>query len=501
MDKKKKNIVKTVLSVTGIIALAKILGFIKQVITANAFGATIETDIIMIAENLVSNMDYLLVQTLSTAFVPTYLYAIKENKEEGRKFASNTIVVFFLITVAISIIFFVCSPMISRILAPNYTQELSEHLSAYIKIFAPALIMIVELAVFNSLLKANEIFIPGELIGFNQSVILILLVYIIGKRLGPDTLVVAFYAYALFNLSFLMIYSRNYWGLGQNVFNDSNIKKLLKMMGPLLLGYSVVFVNQQVDKIIVSGFEAGTVTAMSYASTLSNFVATFISSICGILFTYITQKIVEENDENAANLTSTSMIQMITLFLPISAITIINSTEIVKIVFGRGKFDDTAVRNCSIALMGYAFMFVPFVLRELYSRFQYGYHDSKTPMINSTLAIIINIVLSIVLSKTIGVFGVALATSASVAVCGMLNYITSRKKNDFLRFSNKSKVIPRWILGTILCVVISYYGKMIMTAIPIVIRLSVIVIISLGAYLIVNFTIISPLLKRLLKVK
>ena len=65
-----------------------------------------EEDIIMIAESLVSNMDYLLVQALSTAFIPTYLYAIKENKEEGRKFASNTIAVFFFITVFISAVFY-----------------------------------------------------------------------------------------------------------------------------------------------------------------------------------------------------------------------------------------------------------------------------------------------------------------------------------------------------------------------------------------------------------
>lgn len=501
MDNSKGSILNAVLSVTGIIVLAKILGFVKQIITAKYFGATIETDIIMIAEGLVSNMDYLLVQALSTAFVPIYLYAIKENKIEGRRFVSNSIAVFFFVTVCISAVFFVGSPMISRILAPNYTQELSDALSLYIKIFSPVLVLLVELAIFNSLLKANEIFIPGEMIGFNQSVILMLLICTIGNKLGPDTLVVGFYAYAVVNLILLMIYSKKYWGLGKGIFADSNIKKMLRMMGPLLLGYSVVFVNQQVDKIIVSGFEAGTVTAMSYASSLSNFAVTFIASICGVLFTYITQQVVKENDKEAADLTFTSMIQMITLFLPISIITILNATDIVQIVFGRGRFDATAVINCSVAVTGYAVMFVPFVLRELFSRFQYGYHDSKTPMINSTIAIVINIVLSVTLSKIIGVLGVTLSTSISVAVCGGLNYITSKRKNKYLRFSERRKVISRWIVGIILLVAITYGGKILLKDISSVVRLVIVVMVSLGVYFMVNFSLLKPLLVRFIKRK
>ena len=44
-------------SVSGIVILAKILGFVKQMITANAFGATIHTDIISLSEGLVANLD------------------------------------------------------------------------------------------------------------------------------------------------------------------------------------------------------------------------------------------------------------------------------------------------------------------------------------------------------------------------------------------------------------------------------------------------------------
>lgn len=494
-----KKITKSLLSVSGIILLSKVLGLVKQMVTANAYGATVDTDIISLSEGLITNVDFLLVQALSTAFIPTYISAEKSVSEKS-KFVSNTIKVFFLITLLVSVAIFATSPLLSKILAPLYSDELSNKLSLYLRIFAPVLILVVEMAVFNSLLKSNEKFIPGELIGFNQSVILITLIFVIGSKLGPDTLVLGFYLYAIVNLLFLMFNAKGLWRIEKgNPFKDPNIKKLLVMMGPLILGYSMIFVNQQVDKIIVSGLGEGTITAMGYASVLSNFIATFISSICGVLFTYITQRIVSEDEKGAANLTIDSVWNMSTLLLPISIITIMNSHDIVTVVFGRGKFDATAVDNCSYALIGYAFMFIPFIVREMLSRFQYAYGDSKKPMINSTISIVVNIVLSIILSKFIGVLGVTIATSISVAVCAALNYMSSKSKNKQLKLMVDKISMIKLVSGALLCVIISVIGKYVLGEMNNLLRFLIITIISLGIYFVINKDSLTPIINRFKK--
>ncbi len=496
----KKNIAKTMASVTGVIILGKILGFVKQILTANAFGATIQTDIISLSEGLISNTDYLLIQALSTAFIPTYIATKAKANEDTSKFVSNTIKIFFIITLLISTLLFSFSPLISRLLAPSYTVELSKELSKYIRVFSPLLIIIVQLAIFNALLKANESFIPGEFISFNQSVIIIILVLGVGNIYGPNTLVIASFAYSIFNLFFLMAYSKKRWRLLRgNPFKDENVKKLLKMMGPLILGYSMVFVNQQVDKIIVSGLGDGTVTAMNYASVLSNLVGTFIGSICGVLFVYISKNIVEENDKEAAKLTITSLIQIGALLLPISIIVMMNGADIVTIVFGRGKFDAPAIESCSAALVGYGFMFVPYLIRELFSRFQYAYNDSKTPMRNSIISIIVNIILSVVLSKIIGVMGVALATSISVFVCAVLNISSSRKRNRDIKIRGNGKNIMRCLIGIVICILLSILGKRILIGYSSLIRFIFITVFSVGIYGAVTFPIIKPLIQKLFR--
>ena len=500
MESNKKKIFHTMASVSGLVILSKILGFVKQIVTANAFGATIHTDIITLSEGLISNLDYLLVQALSTAFIPTYIYAKASDRKESDKFVSNTIILFLLLSFIISCVVYIGAPVVSHILAPSYNEFDSIRLARYIRFFAPALMLIVELAIFNALLKANEVFIPGEMIGLNQSIILIILVFLVGEKLGADTLVLSFYIYAMFNLAFLIIQSRKKWHFTWgSVFTDSNVLKLLKMMGPLLLGFSMVFINQQIDKMIVSGLGEGTVTAMGYASVLSNFICTFVGSICGVLFTYITAKIADGEDAAAAELAIESVSQIGTILIPISIITIVCSHDIVSIVFGRGKFNAFAIDNCSKALIGYGCMFIPYVIRELYSRFQYAYGDSKKPMINSTIGIVFNIIFSIVLSKIIGVLGVTIATSISVLVCAILNVVTSKKRNNHIKMDKIVQFFPRWIIGIFSCLIITCFGTKELTNMSSLIRFVLVSTCSLTVYFIITFPIIKPLIYGLLK--
>ena len=475
------------ISVSGIVLLAKILGFVKQMITANAFGATIETDLIALSEGLISNIDFLLIQALSTAFVPIYIKLKKENEANSRLFVSNTIKFFLVFTIGVSILLFAASPLLSRILAPSYSSELSGRLSTYIRVLSPALVLIIEMAVFSSLLKANERFAPGELIGLIQSIILILLVVAFGGFVGPDILIIGLYVYAAINIVFLMICSRPEWRITRgNPFTDKHVKELLAMITPLLLGYSIIFVNQQVDKIIVSGLGEGTITAMNYAAVLSNFVVAFIGSVSGVMFTYITQRIVAHDDQGAAQLTASGITHMMVVLLPISVLTVMNSKDIVSIVFGRGRFDENAIHACSVALIGYGFIFVPYIVRELLSRIQYGYGETKRPMINSSIAIAFNIVGSILLSHWFGVFGVTLATSISVAVCAVLNFFSAKRYNENIRIVTDLKTVFSMVIGSLICIAISIVAKAFFGQWNHMLRFLVVTMISLSLYFLIN---------------
>lgn len=456
---KKNKILSTSIVVTIILILAKVAGFGKQIITASLFGTSIETDMMSLSENFVSNVDYLMIQTFVTAFVPIYIKLKKKGSFFSNRFAVDTIKKLFIFLLFLSIVMMGAAPIIAKILAPNYTSERTLKLSSYLMLFAPGMIILSMTALFNAILRANEKFIISELLGLLQHIISIIIILSFERFFGINILLISFYGYSVVNVALSIICSKKYWNIHQSMElyadyeNENDSKRMLKMILPLLLGYSAVFINQQVDKILVSGLEEGTITAMSYSSVLVNFVVTFIGAFCVILFTHITSNIAIKNNTKAAELTIKSSILMTTIFLPISIIAFMNARDIVDIVYGHGSFGENSIQMSTYALQGYSIFIVPYIYRELYSKLIYGYERSLLPTINSVISIVINVVLSIIFVQYFGVFGVALATSISVITNAILNMVVAKRLNRELHYLKMIIYLISWVvLG-----VASYY--------------------------------------------
>lgn len=449
----KRRIWKTVFSVTGVIILAKLLGFAKQAVTASLFGATLETDIITLSQGLLGNLDYVLVQILLTSFTAFYIRLMDADPGEIRRVVSDTLKVFTLIAAGVAALAFAAAPLIARILAPSYGAEDLARLTNYMRLFLPLLPLFGYSAVFTSLLNARKRFLPAELVSVNQSLLSLLILPLFSPALGERSLILAFFAYTVWNLLFLGFLSRRYWRLerGGNPFANPHVKELLRMCAPLLLSYSMVFINQQVDKSISSGLGEGAVTALGYGSTLSNLVTTFIVSFGSILFTYTASAISKGEHQKAAALTVRATGLLSLVFLPICLLTVLCARDVVHIAFGRGAFDARAVEASARALRGYGLLFIPLILREVYTRFQYGYKDTRRPTIASCISIVCNIVLSILFSRWWGIFGIACATSVSVLICGLLNLFYSRKLNRFLDFTPFLRGLPLIFLASAAC--------------------------------------------------
>lgn len=451
---KESKIVKSIFSVTGVLILAKIMGFIKQMVTASVFGATAETDLINLSQELVANIEFVLTHTVTTAFVAVYIKVKQQQKEEGNRLISDTLKVATLGVAALVLLVLVGSPIISRVIAPTYSYEKSALLASYIRYYAPVLLLFSLTSILTGILNAHERFVPGQLSGLFLSVITIVSVLCLNRILGVDALMIGFWGYAMFNFIFVGVVSKQYWHYETgNPLNNRELKNLLFMMGPLFVGYAMIFINQQIDKIIVSGMEPGTVTAMSYASVLSNLVCTLTGAACAVLFTHMAVKTSSGNHKDSADLALRAAIILITSLLPITLITITKANDLIAIAFGRGAFQDAAIKIAGMALMGYGLGFVPYAMKTLYGSFQYGKQDTKNPMINTSIGITVNIAFSIILSRFIGVLGVTIASSFSEMVAGVLNMRIASKHSEYVNFKKLRTFIPAWLLGSILCVV------------------------------------------------
>ena len=74
----------------------------------------------------------------------------------------------------------------------------------------------------------------------------------------------------------------------------------------------------------------------------------------------------------------------------------------------------------SIAVKYYAMGLCFVGLRELLSRYYYAYANTKIPMINAAIGVLINILMNLVLSRFLGIGGLAFATSLSALITTIL---------------------------------------------------------------------------------
>ena len=495
---KGNEIIRNIVSVSGIVLIAKLLGFVKQMVMAGSFGATIETDLISLSQNLIGDMDYLLVQVFITAFIPIYIEVKKESEKKASIFVSNTLVACMLAVTLIIAVMFISAPLIARIIAPAYTGRLHTSLTRYMRIFAPTTLLMLVCAIFNALLRANKRFVPGELVSVIQSITVVFLTLLLSKRAGVKTLVISYFAYTVINTVFLTLAAKKEWTfIRAGKLYDRYTARLMKMALPLFFGYAMIFINQQVDKVIVSGLGEGVVTAIGYAAVLSNLIATLTGSICSVTFSYISQYVADGREQEAGDLIRKSAVLFTTFLIPVCILILFNAEDIVKAVYGRGAFSDSAVVNTAVALMGYGVSVVFYAYRELFSRLQYSYHDSRQPMINSSIGIMFNIVFSIILSKFLGVFGVTLASSISTMICAILNIFTARRQNRYINISSVLRYLPFWIVGGVVCAFVCVRSSVILVGVNAVLRFAAVSCMVFFAYGIIC----SPFFYRIWKNK
>ncbi|MBM6839064.1 polysaccharide biosynthesis C-terminal domain-containing protein, partial [Clostridium saudiense] len=101
--------------------------------------------------------------------------------------------------------------------------------------------------------------------------------------------------------------------------------------------------------------------------------------------------------------------------------------EIVTAFYGRNKFGTSAITLTSIALLGYS-MQIPFLgIRDILNSSLFSMQKTKITTINGVIGVVVNIVLSIALSRKIGLLGVAIASSIASAVTAILLFYSTKK--------------------------------------------------------------------------
>ncbi len=424
INKSKTNIFTSAFVVSLVVVLFKVVAFLKQAVVAYFFGATLETDIYFMANGFVYGVGEAIVRSISMVILSVYTTAKYRNgSETSSRLVGSLFRLLIPAAIIMNIALIVFAPAFSSMIAPSYDAYRSAVLSEFIRILSFLIIFIFIEAIGAAILDSEGSYYIPRTNSLILSVITILACYLLASRLGVYALVVSQYLSSALYVLILIISTRKYVSFkNAHIRGNHYLGTVAKLAFPLFVGNVAIQLNQIVDKSIVSGFDEGAVSALSYCHVLEQLVTSvFIVNVGNIMFAHFSKLSAGgEVDKFATKITRTLNLMTIIL-IPVSVVTFFQARNIVEIVYFRGQFNLDALTKTSILLAIYAIEFPAVAMRDILMKGMYALGETRLPVVGSVVSIAINILTSIYLASLIGIIGVAIGTVISVYFGAALN--------------------------------------------------------------------------------
>ena len=420
---------KTSYILMAITIISKVFGLVREKALAYFFGVGMVADIFLIAFQLPMTFTNVISGAVANGYIPMYdKIKERENKKSADIFTanlSNIILIVFSIITILSIIF--ARPLV-KLMAEGFTGEKLETAIFVSRVAMLSIAVTAVSSIYKAYLQIHEKFIVSVLHSILMNVIIIISMAISYKKginyLAIGILVAFVFQYSIFIMPIKKLGYRHRLKID---FNE-DMKAMFVSIVPILISTSAIEINFMVSRSIASGVSSGGISILNYAYKLQSFVTGIVvTSIITATYPKLASFGSKKDYLNLKSSLSEGLSNMLLLVVPAAFGLFVYSFPIVNLLFVGGEFSVADAKVTAVVLSFFAFGVIGIGVREIISRVFYSLGDNKTPVVNSVLIVAINVFLSIMLSRVIGIEGIALATSISFIVGAITLYISSIK--------------------------------------------------------------------------
>ncbi len=410
--------------------LGQLAGLARSILVAGIFGASSELDAFS-AANRVSETLFLLVAggALGSAFIPTFTGLLaRAEKDSAWRLASALANAVILTLSLLAVLFAVFAPQVVRYaLAPGFSgkPELFALTVSLLRIQLISAVLFGLGGLIVGILNAHQVFLIPALTPALYQLGIIFGAIVLAPRMGIYGLawgvVLGALAYLVVQIPTL-IRQRGRYSLTFG-FENPDVRKVIFLMGPRLLGVAVVQLNFWVNINLASQMQEGSVASITYGFSLMLMAQAAIAQSVAIaaMPTFSAQHALGKIDEMRNSLAA-SLRGVILLALPASVGLILLREPLISLLYQRREFDEHDAQLVAWALLWYAVGLVGHSLMEVLTRAFYAQQDTKTPVMIGTIAMGLNVVFSFAFARLFGQIGwmphggLALANSLATAL-------------------------------------------------------------------------------------
>lgn len=405
---------------------SRILGLVREQVLAFMFGASGMTDAFYVAFRIPNLLRDLFAEgAFSAAFVPTFIEVKSENKESARRLLWSLMVFLVVATLSLSGLAIYFAPELISLFAPEFKKD-PEKFSIAVgltRVMAPFLTFVSIAALFMGALNSMKVFFIPSLAPafFNVTMIISMLALPAWLEARNIPIIYSLAAGVFFGgivQSLVQIPLIIKHGLGPVWLKGGlhqKTKKVIKRLGPGLIGFAATQLNLIVTTILATGTVVGAVSWLNYAFRLFQLPVGILSvSIGNANLVHFSNAWKEGDTEKAKGLLQNSYLSSWVVILPAMIIAIMFAREIVHIIFERGQFDEYSTFMTSKALIWYAAGLPFYGIYKIFVPAFYTIDRQKVPVYCSLLSVGFNIVFCILLTPVYGFEVLALGTSLSM---------------------------------------------------------------------------------------
>ena len=437
--------------------ISRLLGYLRDILIAIFLGTGMLADAFFVAFRIPNTFRRLFAEgTFNAAFVPSYSSEITKGKRQSNKFANDIFNFLFLGLLFIIVIVEIFMPAFVSLIAPGFVGDLEKMEVAInlTRITFPFMFFICLASFFSAILNSHNKFAAAAAAPIILNIVLIL-VLIFSQKLGDQLVYYLSYGVSLagfLQLIFLYKYVSKYYSLKFNFkFKASNkVKFFFKKLLPSIFSSGVTQINILIGTIIAS-FQASAVSYLYYADRIYQINLAIAGIAIGVVVLPQLSNYVQLKKKDKILLIQNKALELsLFLSLPATIALIIGSEQIISALFGYGSFNETSVKNSSLALYYFAIGLPAFALIKVFSSFFFANHDTKTPFYISLISVMLNIFISLFYFNKIGFVIIPIATSVSSWFNSILLFFFLKNRNLFyfnkIFFMKSIKIIIASIL-------------------------------------------------------
>lgn len=438
MSEKDNQAVKTVSFIMLITLFGKILGLVREQLLAANYATGMEAAAFLLASRIPRTFfDVIFASAISASFIPIFVeYLQKKGKQEAYALANRFITMIATVTIIMMLLGMLLAEPLTWLIAPGYDMETAELCVELLRMLFPTMLFTAVAFSFVGILQSLEEFnVPAALSVASNGVLIVYYIFF-NKRFGIYGLTVAFLIgwamQAIIQIPSL--HQKGYHYRPDFHFKDEGLKKIGKLMLPVMVSTWIQPINFMVNTRFASQLSSGNVTngelgvsALEYANNLYTIiVGVFVLAIANMVFPKFSR--MTEDKKGFGLAVRGTLKAMIFLLIPMTVGLMALAEPVVTLIYKRGAFDMLATELTSKALFFFALGMVGYGVQNILSRAFYANQDGKTPFYSGLVSIVINAVLCGLLLEPMGIGGLALAAAVSSTAAALVLLVPAVKQ-------------------------------------------------------------------------